>query len=117
MEKYLENVLQATWLVGLQCDSHHVGPSASGLACIRLQVAGVIHFTLLDFSRFVTSLRIVHGKEQWSMTEILDAAKALNQADTPQAFIGHQCGNSYVHIKQLLLKTIAKHKSFLESTQ
>ena len=63
MEKYLTNVLQATWLYGYEAASSHVGQSPNGLASFRLLCSGEITWWLFDLKKLVPAMKIMLAKD------------------------------------------------------
>ena len=63
MEKYLQNVMKATWLYGYDSQGAFVNSMPNGLGCFRLQCSGEIMWALFELRQLLPAIKLVLGKD------------------------------------------------------
>ena len=80
MEKYMSNVLAATWKFGLEAESYFLSLTPNGLACARLLSCGEITVAMYELQSLIPALKIMWDKDTLSMSEFLERFKTLTAA-------------------------------------
>ncbi|CAE7239963.1 unnamed protein product [Symbiodinium sp. CCMP2456] len=100
MERYLSNILQASWLFGYEAQSAHLNQLPNGLGCFRLLCSGEVAWTLYDLKKLVPAMRIMLSKDDIGGLEGVSAfLKALTDRDMI-TLSSHGCAPQWIVQKE-----------------
>ena len=90
LEKYMQNVLAATWLTGLDSQAHFVASPPNGLGCFRLLVSGEVTWALFELRQLAAALKQIGLPEQLGLDELYGHLKTCNE-ETIKDMNKHGC--------------------------
>ncbi|CAE7249881.1 unnamed protein product [Symbiodinium sp. CCMP2592] len=100
MERYLTNILQASWLFGYEAQSAHLNQLPNGLGCFRLLCSGEIAWTLYDLKKLVPAMRVMLNKDDIGGLEGVSVfLKGLNDRDMI-TLASHGCAPQWILQKE-----------------
>ena len=96
MEQYLQNVLNASWLVGFDSGASFVNTYPNGLACFRLLCAGEMTWALFELRQLIPAMKVIQLKDNiGGMEDLLSFLKNLT-ADDAKNLAEKGCPAHYV---------------------
>ena len=81
LERYMTNVLAASWMYGMDSQHHHLNLAPNGLGAFRALVSGEVKWALMELRSLIPALKIKWSKDNFGLNELLTQMQSLTASD------------------------------------